>query len=230
MKVGVVALVVSTGLAAGCKQEVESTDIRTTGVYPVVDVTADGSGTTRVLVKLKVGGPASNTFLELTGPDRLTATAGGTTKDMDSSGSVSYAATFPSDAAGPIVIAFLRGSADISAPNTTVNLPAPFTLTLGATEVSRATGSLPVTWTPPGSANLDTSLTGSCIDIVLETIPDDGSETISGDRLHAHDSVDACTVTLSMSRNQSGQVDPAFTEGGSVTAHQTRAASFTTMP
>jgi hypothetical protein len=46
---------------------VESTDIRTTGVYPVIDVTAEGSGTSRVLVKLKVGGINSNTYLDLTG-------------------------------------------------------------------------------------------------------------------------------------------------------------------
>ena len=82
MKVGVVSVLLSTAFAAGCKQEVESTDIRTSGVYPVVDVTATGSGTTRVQVKLKVGGPAANTYLELVGPDRLQATMGGTTKDM----------------------------------------------------------------------------------------------------------------------------------------------------
>src|SRR4030095_9550092 len=94
----------------GCRQEVESTDVRTSGVYPVIDVTADGSGSTRVQVKLKVGGSASNTFLELTGEDRLTATAGGVTKDLDATGSVTYSATFPGEGAGAYVIAVSSGA------------------------------------------------------------------------------------------------------------------------
>jgi hypothetical protein len=230
LKLGFLSLALSASLAAGCKQEVESTDIRTSGVYPVIDVTAEGTGSTRVSVRLKVGGPASNTFLELTGPDKLTATMGGTPKDLDSSGSVSYAATFPTEAAGPVVIAFMRGPADTSAPNTTVNLPAPFTLSLSATQVSRATGSLAVTWTPPGSGNLDSSMSGPCIDLDLQTIPDDGTATISGDQIHARNTTDACTVTLTLARTQSGEVDPAFTEGGDVDAHQIRSASFTSTP
>jgi hypothetical protein len=230
IKPGFVSLVLSTWLAAGCRQEVESTDVQTSGVYPVIDVTADGSGSTRVQVKLKVGGWASNTFLELTGEDRLTATAGGVTKDLAVSGSVTYAATFPDQAAGPLVIAFLRGEAHTSAPNTTVNLPAPFTLTLGATEVSRAAGELPLAWTPAGSGDLDLSLVGGCVDLVLQTIPDDGSDAIAGDELRARNATDACTVTLTLARAQSGEVDPAFTEGGNVKASQVRDATFTTTP
>ena len=221
---------VAAGLAAGCKQEVESTDVRTSGVYPVVDVSADASGSTRVQVKLKVGGPAANTYLDLTGPDHLTATMDGVTRPLDSSGSVSYATTFQTNAPGPVVISFMRGTADTSAPNTTVNMPEPFGLTLGATELSRATGSLAVTWTPTGPANIESSLVGACVDVIAETIPDDGTATISGDQLHAHNATDACTVTLTLARVQSGQVDPAFTEGGDVKARQVRSASFTSTP
>lgn len=216
---------------AGCaKQEVESTDIRTSGVYPVVDVSADASGSTRVQVKLKVGGPAANTYLDLTGPDHLTATMDGVTRPLDSSGSVSYATTFQTNAPGPVVISFMRGAADTSAPNTTVNMPEPFSLTLAATELSRAAGSLEVTWSPAGPANLESSLAGPCVGIISETIPDDGTATISGDQLHAQNATDACTVTLTLARVQSGQVDPAFTEGGDVKARQVRSASFTSTP
>jgi hypothetical protein len=171
IELGFVSMVAAAGLMAGCKQSVESTDIRTTGVFPVVDVSADASGNTRVLVKLKVGGPAANTYLDLTGPDSLTATMAGVTRPLDSSGSVGYATTFQTNAAGPVVIAFLRGPADTSAPNTTVNMPEPFSLTLGATEVSRASGSLAVTWTPAGTANMDSSMTGPCVGIVSGPIP-----------------------------------------------------------
>jgi hypothetical protein len=228
----VVSLVLTTCLAAGCRQQVESTDIRTSGVYPDIDVTADGSGSTRVQVRLKVGGAASNTFLDLTGEDRLQVTTGGVTKDMDGSG-VSYIATFPTEAAGPFVIAFLRGPADTSAPTTTVILPAPFAVTVPVREVSRATDDLAFTWAPTsGTGDIDESIGGSCVDLILETIPDDGTATISRDQIHASagGAGDACTVTVSLARSQSGQPDPAFTEGGSVTARQVRSTTFTSKP
>ena len=234
VQLGFVSLLLSASLAAGCRQEVESTDIRTTGVYPVIDVTAEGSGTSRVLVKLKVGGPNSNTYLDLTGPDRLTATGGGATKELDSSGSVSYAATFATEAAGPFVVSFIRGPEDDSAPNSTVDLPEPFILSLGSpSELSRATGDLVFTWTPgPAAGVIDSSLYGNCIDTIIETIPDDGTATISRDRIHARDGAtnDDCTVTLTLARTDVGQVDPAFTEGGRVTASQIRSAAFTSTP
>ena len=228
----IASLLLTTWLAAGCRQKVESTDIRTSGVYPDIDVVAAGSGSTRVEVRLKVGGPASNTFLELVGEDRLQVTAGGVTKDMDGSG-VSYIATFPSEAASPFVIAFLRGAADTSAPSTTVNLPEPFTVTLPARELSRATDDLTFMWAPTsGTGDIDESLGGSCVDLILETIPDDGTATISRDQIHASagGAGDSCTVTLSLARSGSGQPDPAFTEGGSVTARQVRSTTFTSAP
>jgi hypothetical protein len=227
---GASLLVIS--LASGCRQVVESTDIRTSGIYPDVDVVADGSGSTEVRVRLKVGGPASNTFLDLVGDDHLRVTAGGVTKEMDGSG-VGYRATFPTEAAGAFVIAFMRGAADTSAPNTTVNLPAPFTLTLPARELSRATDDLTFTWAPTsGTGDMDESVAGSCVDLILETIPDDGTATISRDQLHTSPggSGDSCTVTVSLARTQSGQPDPAFTEGGSVTASQLRSGTFTSKP
>jgi len=234
LQLGFVSLLLSASLAAGCKQEVESTDIRTTGVYPVIDVTAEGSGTSRVLVKLKVGGINSNTYLELIGPDKLTATRSGATKDLDSTGSVSYGATFATEAAGPFVVSFMRGPDDDSAPNSTVDLPEPFIISpLATTELSRATADLVFTWTAgPAAGVIDSSLYGSCIDTIIETIPDDGTATISHDRIHARDgaTTDSCSVTLTLVRTDVGQVDPAFTEGGRVTASQIRTTLFTSTP
>ena len=234
LQLGFVSLLLSASLAAGCKQEVESTDIRTTGVYPVIDVTAEGSGTSRVLVKLKVGGINSNTYLELIGPDKLTVTGGGATKDLDSTGSVSYGATFATEAAGPFVVSFMRGPDDDSAPNSTVDLPEPFIISpLATTELSRATADLVFTWTAgPAAGVIDSSLYGSCIDTIIETIPDDGTATISHDRIHARDgaTTDSCSVTLTLARTDVGQVDPAFTEGGRVTASQIRTTLFTSTP
>jgi hypothetical protein len=219
-------------LVVGCTQEVESTDVRTSGVFPEIQVTATGSGSSRVEVRLKVGGRASNTFLDLQGPDTLEASAAGLTKTLDSSSLHGYGATFPTEAAGTFVITFRRGSADVSAPSSTVTLPAPFGVTLSGTEFSRATQDVGVTWTPPGSGNMALGLNGSCIRHLSEDTPDDGSATISRDRITPEEgqSQQNCTVNLSLTRSQSGEVDPAFTEGGTIVARQSRTASFTTMP
>jgi len=230
VQLGFLSLLIATTSASGCRQEVESTDVRTSGVYPDIDVRAEGDGTTRVQIRLMVGGALSNTVLQLVGEDRLTATVGGVTKDLEDNG-LSYSATFPGDAAGPIVIAFRRGAADVSAPSTTVNLPAPFSLTLGAEELSRAAGDLAYTWSPaPGTGDIDVSAVGRCVALHLETTPDDGSSSIAGDQLHAVTANEACPVTFTLARTQSGEVDPAFTEGGRVRAHQIRTAAFISTP
>ena len=63
-------------LALACSDEsVESEDIRTTGIYPEIQVTATGNGSSLVRVRLKVGGSDSNTYLNLTGDDTLSASA-----------------------------------------------------------------------------------------------------------------------------------------------------------
>jgi hypothetical protein len=231
IELGFLFLLLATSTAAGCRQMVESTDVRTSGVFPVIDVTADGSGSTRVQVKLKVEGRLSNTFLDLTGDDRLTATARGVTKDLDATSGTAYTATFPGETSGPIVIAFVRGPDDTNAPATTVNLPEPFSVNIPSGEVSRAGADLSFVWTPAsGSGDLDASISGSCIDIVFLTTPDDGAATIARDQIHARTATDACTATLTLARTQSGEVDPAFTEGGDVTARQVRSGTFTTTP
>jgi hypothetical protein len=234
LSLGVVSASLFLSMTAGCRQEVESTDIRTSGVYPVVDVLAEGTGSSRVNVRLKVGGPVSNTYLELIGEDELSATVGNETKVLDGSGQVSYAATFTGEDAREFVIAFLRGPEDTDAPATTVTLPAPFTVTLEPREISRATADVTFTWTTSGSSggNMELSLSGSCIELIVMTIPDDGSATITRDQLRVLDghSGDNCTVTVTLARIQSGQVDPAFTEGGNVKGRQVRTATFTSLP
>ncbi|MEO8181828.1 MAG: hypothetical protein ABI895_23590, partial [Deltaproteobacteria bacterium] len=83
-----------------CTESVESTDVRTSGVYPEFQVVADGSGSSSASARLEVGGNDSNTFLDLRGSDLLEVSAGGQTQRMTSGGDHSYSARFPFDAAG----------------------------------------------------------------------------------------------------------------------------------
>jgi hypothetical protein len=223
------------GFALGCTQSVESTDIRTTGIYPEITVTATGSGTSKVEVQLKVGGSSSNTYLDLTGEDQLKATVGGTAKILDDTGSHSYSASFPVDDEGTeFVISFLRGKIDDSAPASTVSLPAPFNFNVMPTEASRASDAVELIWDPreAGTGNMDWNIDGDCIQIDSGSTPDDGTQSLAAGSIDTFESDKAksCTVNVGLTRKQPGEIDPAFSEGGSIVARQVRSASFTSNP
>jgi hypothetical protein len=219
--------------AVACSESVESTDIRTSGIYPEIVVTATGNGSSVVEVQLKVGGASSNTFLDLKGEDTLEATAGGVTKTLDETSSETYRASFAVDAEGTeFEVAFLRGDADENAPSSTVTLPAPFELAVEVTEASRTMDDFNFTWEPPGSGSVSWDVSGDCIISEDDDTPDDGAATIPAGTMESFESEaqDSCTVNLALVRSDSGSIDPAFTEGGSIVAQQVRGETFTTTP
>ena len=219
--------------ALACTETVESTDIRTTGIYPEIEVVATGNGQSEVSVWLKTGGSNSNTFLELEGEDTLEVTVDGDTKTMDHSGN-SYQATFDVDAGGTeFTIAFLRGDADEDAPASVVVLPEPFELMLGATTASRADDDLEYTWEPAGDGSVSWDLSGECISSGSGSTPDDGTNSIAAGDIEPKfmdDAEKSCTAKVGLERAQRGTIDSAFTEGGSIVAKQVRADSFTSTP
>lgn len=220
-------------LALACTERVESTDVRTTGIYPEITVTADGSGESDVEVRLKVGGSNSNTFLDLTGDDRLEVTVADETKEFDQSGTTYRASFDVDDEDTEFVIAFLRGDDDESAPASTVRLPAPFDLGLETEEASRSAGDdIEFTWEPAGSGDIAWAMRGDCIFKEDDETPDDGMHSVSSDQLNAppSDEEETCTVTLTMERSRGGEIDSAFTEGGDIVAIQTRSDTFTSTP
>lgn len=219
--------------AFGCSESVESTDIRTSGIYPEIDVVANGSGSSRVTVRLKVGGRNSNTYLDLKGGDTLEASVDGDTKTLDETSDETYSASFPVDAEGTeFTIAFLRDEEDESAPASTVTLPAPFELTVDPREASRAGDDVELSWDPPGTGDLAFSMSGDCIKSETDSIPDSGSFTISSDAVETFESDkdESCTVEVDLERSRRGSIDPEFTEGGSIVARHVRGGSFTSTP
>ncbi|HET9959598.1 MAG TPA: hypothetical protein VFQ61_34135 [Polyangiaceae bacterium] len=224
--------IVALGLFA-CSEEVESTDVRTSGVYPVITVTADGSGSSRVDIELKVGGSSSNTRLDLEGEDNLTVTVGDETRRITESKNNKYTTTFDTDAEGTeFIVAFNRGADDKSAPNSRVSLPAPFDLTLGSSEVSRKDDVLDFTWDKAGGPDMEWHADGDCIFPESDTTADDGEASIGAGKLDATSSKEneSCEVTLSLTRTAKGTADPAFTEGGAVKALQVRSETFQSLP
>ncbi|HET8934946.1 MAG TPA: hypothetical protein VFN67_15970 [Polyangiales bacterium] len=219
-------------LSAACKETVDSGDVRTSGVYPEIEVTANGSGDSTVRVELKVGGSNSNTYLELRGDDELEVTVGDTKKSMKESGN-GYVATFPVDAEGTeFKIAFLRGDEDENAPESKVALPAPFELTLDQTEASRADDELKYTWDPAGDGNIGWEIDGDCIKKDEGSTPDDGSNKFGKDDIDTFESDKdkTCSVQLQLVREKTGHVDAAFEKGGHIVARHVRTKSFTSTP
>lgn len=219
--------------ALACTESVESTDIRTTGIYPEIEVVATGNGRSDVSVWLKTGGSKSNTYLDLKGEDTLEVTVDGDTKTMDQSGD-EYVASFDVDAGGTeFTIAFLRGDEDENAPASVVSLPEPFDMALGVTTASRADDALEYTWEPAGDGDVNWSLSGDCVSSDIGKTPDDGTNSIAAGEIEPKFDSDAeksCSAKLALERAQRGTIDSAFTEGGSIVAKQVRNDSFTSTP
>lgn len=226
--------------AAGC-QPVESTDIKTSGVYADIWVEADGSGETDVGTTLRVGGALSNTFLELQAGDELWATDGFASKQMSELfllGYVSYFASFAGDAEDTEYVVSFERADDVSAPDSWVRLPGPFEIVAPAsgTSFSRASDNVVITWEPSGTLD-DMSwrvIGGSCAD--ADNLPDiagdPGVMTLEvGDvvALEGHES-ESCSITVELTRSRPGTLDPAYGEGGTVYARQVRKIELLSAP
>jgi hypothetical protein len=218
------ALLTLSTAALACTESVESSDIRTSGVYPEFRVVADGSGTSEASARLKVGGNDSNTFLDLRDGDRIEVSAGGETRVLNIENDHRYSTRFPIDAAGTeFVFAFIRSDQDESAPSSVVSLPEPFALAMAATEASRVSAAV---------GYLHWDVAGDCVWSEEGETPDDGSHSLGAEEVHApaSDETESCSVQLTARRGFSGTLDPAFTEGGENVAYQARAHLFTSTP
>jgi hypothetical protein len=214
-----------------CAESVESSDVLTSGIYADYAVTATNDNTATTKATLKVGGGLSNTFVELDGDDALTVTSRGETKTLGEKNIGEmywYEADWPLAAeAAEFVFAFVR-TVDDGAPESTVTLPASFSIDAptAAFIIKRGTDDLTVTWSPSGSTDsMSIAVRGDCIENVSETVSDDpGTYTFSADRIVTKEDKesDSCEGTVELTRTRTGSLDEAFEEGGRVVAEQIR--------
>ena len=218
--------------ALACSEHVDSTDVRTTGVYADMSVRASGNGKSDLQVDLLVGGVNSNTHLELKGVDKLTATVGVVSKVLSKSGNV-YATTFDGEAAETqFIVAFTRGPDDISAPNSSVTLPESFIIGGIAQTVSRQVG-FTATWQAGTKGEPVTwILRGDCLVAQAGSISDAGQTVIPASRFvpAASQEQATCNASFCLERDRQGTVDPAFGEGGTINAVQSRCVAFLSAP
>ncbi|MBT3223778.1 MAG: hypothetical protein HN348_32315, partial [Proteobacteria bacterium] len=118
-------IILGLALLIGCA-DVESDDLLTSGMYAHLEVEALGDGTSRASAVLKAGGVNSNTYVDLTGDDALTAEFEGETQDMtkETVGNYHrYVADFDSDTAGETLTIVFSRTVDAGAPTSTLTLP-----------------------------------------------------------------------------------------------------------
>lgn len=237
--------VFSTAVLASACSELDSEDVLTTGVSPDFKVESAGNGDSTVSARLHAG-RSSLTYLQLTGDDNLTAKVGEETKDLTKTSGVdfnapSYSADFAVDAAETeFTIAFVR-TVDAGAPASTVKMPAPYEPTAPAegAELSRENDDLVLTINEAAADPTTIQILGECIKSVDASIaagetsvtiakgtfvpPEDGESEEDPE-------TKTCSVSVAFTRSRSGTLDPAFTEGGSITASQRRSLSLTLKP
>ncbi len=229
-----------TLFAGGCT-DINSTDLKTAGMSAHMLVSADGSGASQVSVTLNVDTNLTD-FVQLEGGDKLTATAASTTEQLtetDLLGDVSYGASFSGPAAQGetlYTIAFTR-AAETSAPQSTCTLPDPFAVLApdGGVAYPRDGGAVVVTWSPSGTSDrMLLSANGDCIELYSQPIDGDpGTATIPAGAFTASPiaiPAASCQVTVELTRQRSGSLDPAFGYGGDITAEQNRQAVFLSTP
>lgn len=233
-------------LAIGC-ETVDSDDVATDGIYAHFEINGNAAGEAHASGTLRVGGPASNTFLDLTPNDSLVAYRGADEESRAMSksnnlGIISYHATFGVATNGtPYRIAFLRSHAEgeecngVSAPNSTASMPMPMSITapVGSPAYSRSTDPITITWSPSGTSDqMYWNASGPCIQPIGNTAisGDTGSYDIAPQTIVGTDTAGACTITIGLERRRDGTLDPAYGEGGTIWASQVRSVNVQSTP
>lgn len=236
-KVLIFAPLALVAIAAGACDQVEnssSSDIKTHGMWAAIDVIGKSETSVEVRVELRVGGDDGNK-VTLDNGDKLVATGGTETKNLQSEDLAVYTANFSGGAAETAYKVDFQRPDDTSAPNSYGTIPAPFTIDpLPTNKPSRANDPIVLKWSGSGSDDIKIRVDGDCIypwkdDKVVQ---DPGTYTIPAGALDSTGNADAgteCALKVTIIRIRPGTLDPAF-GSGYVHLQQIREATFTSAP
>lgn len=223
---------------------IQSSNLKTAGMTATMTVAADGSGSTTTTVVLNVDRSGTD-FVSLSAGDSLTATAAGSASrpltEDSLLGEVHYVASFDGmDGTGtPYRVAFERAS-DVGAPASSCTLPQPFQISPfpeGAS-FSRSGSDLTIAYAPSGTGDaMSYSVTGSCVNQVTARaiVGDPGVIVIPKGTLVAGQDgpgsaqSGACQVTVTVTRERPGAIDPHF-GGGTIAGEQVRGVRVGSVP
>ncbi len=235
------SLLLTTLLALGCSVT-QSEDLETSGMAASITVSADGSGVSLVSARLSTDANALNS-IQLDSGDIFLASAGSQSQDMsmlDVLDEITYHASFSGqDGAGTMYnVALNRRSGFMSAPSSTVTMPAPYTITAptASATFSRASDDITVTYSSSGSGDPVTwnISSTSCSSSPSGSVANDsGSLTITKGSLVTTDAQEknvTCQVTITLQRTRTGTIDSHYGYGGTINAAQQRSVTFTSTP
>ena len=229
-------LVLLALILGGCAKTASS-DLLTHGMSADITAKATGDGSTTVEATIYVGDPIDLDFVELQGDDELFAAFDASAETpmnrFELLNIVSYSTTFQGDAEDtPFLVDFQR-TLDDGAPDSEGTMPASFTIDPTPTSESRAQ-TVSITWTDPSTDLMRWDASGSCIDPAGDSISaDTGSLTISAGtfvKSQGQTIPDSCAITVTITRERIGSLDPGYGHGGQVSGQQVRTAMFTSTP
>ena len=227
------SIVLLAGLL-GC-EDVRSGDVMTNGMWADVAFTSDGTGASQAAAVLRVGGVASNTYVDLEGDDQLTATLIDASVPMveEELGEIHrYVASFDTAPVGdPVVVAFLR-TIDEGAPQTIAELPPEFTLDPPVLTFARSTEDLVLSWAPASSETMRIEIGGDCVYPYIHDVDDAGSYTLPAGTLDPLDDAGpgTCALDVTVRRLHPGTIDPGFGQGGTSVGVQVRTTEVASTP
>jgi hypothetical protein len=232
-----------TSTMVGCAADVESEDIRTSGVYADFEVLASttqqggditGSGS-QVSAYLRVDDSTSNTYLDLTGADELVITAD--TEERTLTGE-ERTTDFDGDEEGlEFNFAFMRGEEDDNAPESTVSLPPSFVVegmegVDGADpDVLRGTA-LELHLEGLDNEEVNYHVEGDCLKLRSGSVDaNNGDITIPASAFEAweDEAAEPCGAKLYVEVVNKGRLDPAY-DGGTIEAIRRVWVPFSSMP
>lgn len=214
-------------------ETVDSKNVKTGGISATITANATTDAATTIIATLQVGGTNSNTYVDLSGGDKIFVVANDKQIEMEAQGTGTYQADVNVAAENTEFIVDLQRETEDDAPMSKGTLPAPFTFQVPNMTTSRAQ-ELTITWSPSGSMDdMEAIVSGTCIFQRTIDIPGDtGSHVISPGTLIATntDKPETCDLTVEMTRSRKGTADLAFDPDSSFILKQTRTGKFTSAP
>jgi hypothetical protein len=237
MNLNRISLIAAAGCALACAEDVDSSAIRTEGMYAIYEAVAEGNGETAISTQLRVGGD-DGTYVRLTDEDELSASTDEdelVLRHRQSGNQHYYEGRIDGDEEGlSIQISFARGEENDDALDSVASLPEPFEAALADSDDENLErgNDLQIVWDTDAPGSMLWSLTGDCIQGSNGSSKDDGSLTIDNEEIEVWSSNtgESCKVTVTLDRVDTGSVDSAFEEGGEYKAIQRRTVEFRSTP
>ncbi|MCG8383171.1 MAG: hypothetical protein MJA28_13320 [Gammaproteobacteria bacterium] len=217
---------------------VDSDDVKTSGMRAAFTVEANGDGKSYVEAELTLGDSSFTNSLELVNGDALLATANGETKlmreDKKLFSDITYKVDFPIDTENTAFKIALDRPDGKNAPNSSVTLPAPVTITSPAAGATfHRDDMLTLSWTPASNNMTELQIghvSSRCTDTLGEQVitstkvndallsSDPGSierqASVFLPPFTRQDPQASCVVDIEVRRRRIGTVDPNIGEGG----------------